>query len=93
MRFVPLLICAQLVLVPTTLLHAAEVNITSCDHERSRSSREVLQQVKADTSLHLHRFQKVDAGSMCWLQHVLSVATKANYQLTEQCPLRPIRDV
>ena len=59
MQLVPLLIWAQLVLVPAALLHAAEINKTSCDHERSRSSREVLQQVKANTSLHLHRVQKL----------------------------------
>lgn len=58
MLLVPVLIWAQLVLVPAALLHAAEVNQTSCDHERSRSSREVLQQVDAHPSPHLRRLRE-----------------------------------
>ena len=43
-----------MVLVLAALLHAAEVNKSACDHERSRTCREVLQQVKADISICLH---------------------------------------
>ena len=59
MRLGSLLICVQLVLVLAALLHAAEVNKAACDHERSRTCREVLQQVKPDTSAHLYRLQEL----------------------------------
>ncbi|KAL3158858.1 hypothetical protein ABBQ32_011577 [Trebouxia sp. C0010 RCD-2024] len=69
MRLLKLIMWVQMVLGPAALSHAAGVSKSSCDHERSRTSRTVLQ------------------------QHVLSMAAKAKYQLSEQCPLHPLRDM
>lgn len=54
MRLEPVWSWVQLVLGLAALLHV-EANKASCDHERSRACREVLQQVKTETSVHRQR--------------------------------------
>lgn len=66
MRLMKLIMSVQLVLGSVAPSHAAGVSMTSCDHERSRTSRTVLQQVTANTLVYLVA-SAVDQGPMCCL--------------------------